>query len=244
MVFHMPQKQVNLPKIKIENIEVECADEFNFLGSIIHKHLKWDSLITKIATKICNIIGIMYRIKHMVPSNILLTIYNAYIKPHINYCLKCWGFNQERIFKLQKKAMRIICSSGHLSHSEPLFIKLNVLKIDDMFTHQLLNFCYDLINKNLPAYFNNMSSLLQTITYHHNIRQRKKYSLPLAKHVFARKCMRFCIPDILIKASNMITVKIKTHSRKGFTAYIKLFLMNKYDPICSTPNCYICSLDY
>ena len=74
----MPQKQVNIPKIKIENIEVECADELNFLGLIIHKHLKWDSHITKIqcvATKICNIIGIMYRIKHMVPSNILLTIY-------------------------------------------------------------------------------------------------------------------------------------------------------------------------
>ena len=99
--------------------------------------------------------------------------------PHISYCLKCWGFNQERIFKLQKKAMRIICSSGYLSHSEPLFIKLNVLKIDGMFTHQVLNFRYDLINKNLPAYCNNMSSLLQTITYHHNIKQRKKYSLPL-----------------------------------------------------------------
>ena len=242
MVFHMPQKQVNLPKIKIENIEVECADEFIFSGLIIHKHLKWDSHITKIATKIRNIIGIIYRIKHMVPLNILLTIYNALIKPHI--CLKCWGFNQERIFKLQKKAMRIICSSGYLSHSEPLFFKLNVLKIDGMFTHQVLNFCYDLINKNLPAYFNNMSSLLQTITYHHNIRQRKKLSLPLVKHVFARKCMRFCIPDILNKTSNKMTVKIKTHSRKGFTAYIKLFLINKYDPICSTPNCYICSLDY
>ena len=138
----------------------------------------------------------------MVPSNILLTIYNAIIKPHINYCLKCWDFNQERIFKLQKKAMRIICSSGYLSHSEPLFFKLNVLKIYGMFTHQVLNFCYNIINKNLPAYFNNMSSLLQTITYHHNIRQRKKYSLPIVKHVFSRKCMRFCIPDILNKTSD------------------------------------------
>ena len=96
-VFHMPQLQVNIPKIKIENIEVECADEFNFLGLIIHKHLKWDSHITKIATKIRNIIGIMYRIKQMVPSNILLTINDALIRPHKNYCLKSWGFNQERI---------------------------------------------------------------------------------------------------------------------------------------------------
>ena len=58
-----------------------------------------------------------------------------------------------------------------------------------MFTHQLLKFCYDLKNKNLPAYFINMFSLLQLITYHHNIRQLKNYSLPLVKHVFARKVL-------------------------------------------------------
>ena len=122
MVVHMPQKQVNIPNIdqkqvnipniEIENIKIEFADEFNFLGLTIHKHLKWDSHINKIASKILNIIGIMYRLKHMVPSEILLTIYNGLINPHILYGLKCWGFNQERILKLQKKAMRIICSSG------------------------------------------------------------------------------------------------------------------------------------
>ena len=54
----------------------------------------------------------------MFPSEILLTIYNGLIKPHILYGLKCWGFNQKRILKLQKKAMQIICLSGYLSHSE------------------------------------------------------------------------------------------------------------------------------
>ena len=141
MVFHMPQKQVNIPNIQIENIKIKFADEFNCLGLPIHKHLKWDSHINKIASKILNIIGIMYRLKHMVPSEILLTLYNGLIKPHILYGLKCWGFNQERISKLQKKAMQIICSSGYLYHSEPLFKKLNVLKIDGMFKLQLLTFC-------------------------------------------------------------------------------------------------------
>ena len=40
MVFHMPQKQVNIPNIEIENIKIEFADKFNFLGLTIHKHLK------------------------------------------------------------------------------------------------------------------------------------------------------------------------------------------------------------
>ena len=106
MVFHMPQKLV---------------DAFNFLGLTIHKHLKWDSHLNKIASKILNIIGNMYRLKHMVLSKIILTIYNWLIKLHILYGLKCWGFNQEIILKLQKKAMRVICLSGYLSHSKPLF---------------------------------------------------------------------------------------------------------------------------
>ena len=71
MIFHMPQKQVNIPNIEIENIKIEFADKFIFLGSTIHKHLKWDSHINKIASKILNIIGIMYRLKHMVTSEIL-----------------------------------------------------------------------------------------------------------------------------------------------------------------------------
>ena len=183
----------------------------------------------------------MYRLKHMIPTKILLTIYNGLIKPHIIYCLKCWGFNQERILKLQKKAMRIICSSGYLSHSEPLFKELNVLKIDGLFKLQLLTVFFDLISNNLPAYFINMSSLLQPVIYRHNIRQKRNYSIARVKHVFAQKCMRFCIPDILNKSNSIITHKINTHSRKGFIIYLKKILVNEYNSICLIQNCYVCS---
>ena len=129
----------------------------------------------------------------MFPSEILSTIYKGLIKPHILYGLKCWGFNQERILKLQNKAMRIICSSGYVSHSEPLFKKLNVLKIDGMFKLQLLTFCFDLISNNSPVYFINMSSLLQSVIYHHNIRQKRNYSIARVKHLFAQKSFVFRI---------------------------------------------------
>ena len=152
----------------------------------------------------------MYRLKHMVPSEVILTIYNGLII--------------------------IMCSSGYLSHSEILFKKLNVLKIDGMFNLQLVKFCFDLINNNLPAYFINMSSLLQPVIYHHNIRQKRHYSIARVKHVFAKKCMHFCISHILNKSSSFITDKIKTHSRKGFSVYLKCFLVNGYNSICLIPN--------
>ena len=96
MVFHMPQKQVNIPNIEIENIKIEFADEFNFLELTIDKHLKWDSLISKIASKILNIIGIMYRLKHMVLSEILLTIYNFKLteESHAKYMFEWLSLSQ------------------------------------------------------------------------------------------------------------------------------------------------------
>ena len=50
-------------------------------------------------------------------------------------------------------------------HSEPLFKKLYLLKLDDIYRIQLLKFIYKLINKQLPDYFN--QNLLLYNTQHH-----------------------------------------------------------------------------
>ena len=45
---------------------------------------------------------------------------------------------------------------GKLDRKETLKKILNLLKMDSMFTLQLLNFCYDFLNRTLPAYLHNM----------------------------------------------------------------------------------------
>ena len=40
----------------------------------------------------------------IVPKNVLLTIYNTLILPHINYCLLVWGSKSGKILQLQKKS--------------------------------------------------------------------------------------------------------------------------------------------
>ena len=58
----------------------------------------------------------MNRLKLYVPPYTLRTIYSSLILPHINYGILLWGHNTEKIFKLQKKAVRIMTSSKYLSH--------------------------------------------------------------------------------------------------------------------------------
>ena len=42
---------------------IECVDEFNYLGIIINKHLKWNSHVNKIGNKISQTIGVIIKLK-------------------------------------------------------------------------------------------------------------------------------------------------------------------------------------
>ena len=52
MAFHMPQKKVRLPHLKIAGTNIEFVDNFNFLGITINKHLNWTSHIDNVSVKI------------------------------------------------------------------------------------------------------------------------------------------------------------------------------------------------
>ena len=96
--------------------------------------MSWKSHINKIATKISKFNGTLCRIKHYVPGRILKTLYNSMIESHLRYCILAWGFESNRIAKLQKKAIRTISNAKYNAHTEPLLKKLKILKVSDLFS--------------------------------------------------------------------------------------------------------------
>ena len=79
MIFRKPQKQIKLPIVKINGIQIECVDDFNFLGVIIDKNLTWKNHLNKVSDKIVRKIGIMNKLKFTLSQNILINIYNSLI---------------------------------------------------------------------------------------------------------------------------------------------------------------------
>ena len=84
--------------------------------------------------------GILNRLKRVVPMQVKLALYNSLVLSHINYGLLAWGHVQERIFKLQKKSVRIITCSKYNAHSMPIFKKLKMLKLEDIYYCSYWNF--------------------------------------------------------------------------------------------------------
>ena len=191
MVFYMPQKRIIIPKLRIEGTQIECVDNFNYLGIILNEHLKWKSHIDKIAIKVSRSIGIMNRLKSYIPQDILLTIYNTLILPHYNYGLLCWGYESSRMFKLQKKAMRIIGKTKYNSHSEPIFKQFGILKIEDMLKLKQLKYYYDLTNNNIPVYFKSIPMMKNMDVHGYNTRQKHDLHTRKIKHEFTKKRLRY-----------------------------------------------------
>ena len=87
MVFHTPQKRVNYPVLKLNNVNIDRMSQFNFLKIVINSTLKWDKQIAHISLKISRATVVIFRLRHIYPREILLTLYNTLILPYLSYCI-------------------------------------------------------------------------------------------------------------------------------------------------------------
>ena len=108
MCFHTSNKTVTYPKLKINNVTIDRVNDFKFLGLIISSNLKWNKHINHISIKVSKVIGIMFRLRTILPSDVLQTLYNSLIMPHFHYCLLTWGSTIKtghKLHLLQKKRL-------------------------------------------------------------------------------------------------------------------------------------------
>ena len=125
MVFYSDKTKVLYPKLLIGAIEIERVDYFNFLGLQLSHTLKWNEQLSCVSLKISKITGLLHKLKSEYPNSILKSIYNTLILPNINYCIISWGYQIDKIFLLQKRAIRNISKSNFRAHTEPLFKEHN-----------------------------------------------------------------------------------------------------------------------
>ena len=113
------------PNVVIENKRIKQVHECKTLGVTVDQHLSWKSNTDIICGKITSGISALRRLKDFVDRQILLSVYNAIIRPYFDYCCEVWDVFSEtqskRLQKLQNRAARIIMNmSNDTDHSVAL----------------------------------------------------------------------------------------------------------------------------
>ena len=246
MLFRYSQTpKRNIPKLDLvmDGKAIEKTDSFNFLGITIAETLSWNLQIEKVSLKMVKIIGVMNRIKNFVSSDILLKIYNSLILSHLHYGILCWGFSRNKLFRLQKKAIRVIAKQKYNAHTDPLFKKLKLLKIDDIFKLQCLKFLYKHTKGETPKYFDNIFNENHNTqaTHSHDTRFRNQVQPVRTNREYTKNTIRYYIPSLPLELNNDLRNRITTHSLQSYKASLKKFFIDKYQNQCLKPNCYVCS---
>ena len=174
MIFHPYQKDISrlVPSLNINGIELERVDHIKCLGIILDENVYWKPHLDMVANKISKYTGILDKLKHYLPVDILRTLYFSLINWNLNYSILVWGYPCQCLIKLQKKAICIISGSKYNAHTGPLLESLDIHTLENLLNLNALKFYYKYIKDTLPSYFYSFRIVTQGSINDNMTRQR------------------------------------------------------------------------
>ena len=95
--------------------------------------MNWECHIQDICKKIASALGAIKRIRHLIPFNILINVYDSLVQPYFNYCSVVWGNYSsglsEKLQKLQNHAACILMCANYDYDIDELFRVLGWRKL-------------------------------------------------------------------------------------------------------------------
>ena len=116
-------------------------------GVLLDSHLSWKYHIDNVALKITRIIGVIARLRHLVPFTTLLSIYRSLILLYLSYGLAAWDqaakYHLRKILVLQKRALRFLYFCKPRAHAVPLFISSKILPLNMLYVETVSSIVFD-----------------------------------------------------------------------------------------------------
>ena len=219
--------------LKIDNINfgthsLKQVQTTKFLGIHIDERLNFKVHVNHILDKVSKSIGLLFKLNHFLPKNILLTLYNTLLLPYFNYGIIFWHNSPNetvnRVVIAQKKAVRAICHLGFNAHTSEHFKDLNILKINDLYK---INLCATRLKqlKNPTIYSISEQFLRNSDVHSYPTRYRDNYTVPLYSRSSSQSCFLY---QASTEFNNLPSDLKKSSSIKSFRRKYKRYIIEKY----------------
>ena len=111
-----------------------------------------------------------------------------------------------------------------LQDIQELYKKIGFLKVDDIFKLQQLQFYYQYLHDNLPAYLQNWKLIPNDNVHTHDTRIKNELYTFRAKHEFAKKCLRHNLPLIVNNIPDIVNGEslLQGAKRRGVVLHEKV----------------------
>ena len=163
MLITSRQKRYHLQivdlKLNLNNSDLKLSSNEKFLGIQIENTLVWNEHFKYISKKIASSIWRLSQIKTFLSVDDKLLFYNAYIRPHLEYCSVIWGnsttFNIQKMTKLQRRACKLILGNEY-PQLEEACDNLKILSFDEIVFLDKAKMMYKIAYNIAPSYLINL----------------------------------------------------------------------------------------
>ena len=110
--------------ISVAGHAIERMGEIKLLGVQIDEKLSFTGHISELCTKASQKVGVLVRLRNLIPCNAKLSLYKASILPHLTYCHLVWHFcnasDRRKLEQIQERALRAVYKTRSASYQELL----------------------------------------------------------------------------------------------------------------------------
>ena len=232
----IPPKQENPctvdPTLHLNNKPIAILNESKYLGIIIDNKLNFKSHIKSIEHKLARAVGIMSKIKYILPRSAKLKLYYSLVHQHLLYGLPVWGStfpsNQSKLCTYQNKAVKIIGGGKFKDHATPYYHQFNILKLPDLYKHECAKLVYHFFHNTLPVPLANLFTKTDDISSRMT-KSTHKYKQTLYLPLYPTTNLQNTLEYQGVKFWNIIPSQIKNLHFGAFKKKLKLHLLTQYN---------------
>ena len=141
--------------LKFNNESLTMITNDKILGVYVDNNLTWSEHIKHLSRKITSSIWLLSKMKKFLSQGHRVQFYKSYIQPHIDFCNIIWGSSSEtnklKIFKLQKRACRVILDYNVEDIHEAMK-SLKIMSVYDRLYLRKAKFMFKVAKNMTPTY--------------------------------------------------------------------------------------------
>lgn len=199
----------------IQEQSLNVVSEIIFLGLIFDNQLNWKAHIDRLAGKLSSACYAIKKIRELCGFDAAKAVYFAYFDSLMSYGLILWGTAAEvnRIFTLQKRAVRCVLNMKNTDTCRETFNKVGILTLTSAYVYQNLIYTKKYMQENH----------FHSDTHTHNT--RNKHNIEMVGHRLAKTSKSFVCNSA--RFFNKLPMELRNMDYEQFKLKVKTMLIKK-----------------
>jgi hypothetical protein len=178
------------PELKVKLARVyndgdNANQTYKLLGVLFDEYLSFNQHIAYVQRKLARSLYLLNRAKNFLTHKALRLVYFSTVHAHLMYCPIITSIssktNISKLFTMQKKAIRIVCSKRINDHTPPLFLSNHIMTLDMIIKCAKLKLMHSVRYNYCQKSFNDCFVRINAEDLHYELSHQQDFQVPRAR---------------------------------------------------------------